>query len=147
MENIDEECLKSYKFINSIGSSFGSKEEFVLKIDSIEYKVPKVKFVHKDIISEEEYYIVRTKELEELKQLSAQLKALSDANKKELENQGWEVNNLEQYIEEAKEYIIESDKEIIKAKANMGSSWNFTNFLLYSSTALAGVLSYCIFKK
>jgi hypothetical protein len=147
MESIDEQYLQSYNFIKSIGSSFASKEDLVLKIDSFEYKVPKIKLVHKDIQSEEEYYIVRTKELEELKKLSVEIKSLSEIDKNNLEKQGWEVQNLESYIEEAKEYIQESEKEIIKAKENMKSSWNFTNFLLYSSTAIAGVLSYCILKK
>jgi len=146
METLDDELLKSYKYIRSIGSSFSSKEDLILKIDSKECKIPKVKLIHRDIQSEEDYYIIRTKELEELKQLSGEIKALSEVNRKNLENQGWEIQNLEKYIEEAKEYIEEADKEIIEAKENMKSSWNFKNFLLYSSTALVGALYFTLKK-
>ena len=61
------------------------------------------------------------------------------------------LNTIEEAIKNNGNVIVTGclgeKKEIIKAKAYWGSSWDFNKILLCSSTALAGVLSYCIFKK
>lgn len=99
------------------------------------------KLIIRDVLDQNEYLNMRTKELEDIKKVAHQIKDISESMKVELNDQGKKVEQIDNNIEEVKSNCIKAELEIQEAdKISKSSAKNYYCLVLFILLLLLGIL-------
>lgn len=104
------------------------------------------KIIVQDVLDQNTYLEIRTKELEDIKKVATQIKDLSNSMKSELEDQGKKVDQIDKNVDEVKINVVKAEFEIQEADKNSRSDSKRIKCLAYMIILLLLALGFVVLK-